>query len=301
MPTINVAELGDAFVIYFDTEGERINAYTLASTLVGIADAAKAANNSINLGYDIEIVVEAIGPGSFRAMLRAIYKESRNLFSAESARAIILNVIAAVIMQHACSTNPVVRVDVNTDEVVIDSGANKLIIPRHVYDSARVAEQNPQFVRAIGKTVDCIASDDAVHGLGFAPNMDSPRPDFVIPQDTLRAIDVLRGSDPLTRVIPEQADLQIVKAILEQSDRKWEFMWRGVKISAPVLDNVFYARFTAHEITIAPGDGISAKLLIKQALDPTNGIYTNVGYVVAEVYAHIPRMRQTSLPYAPPE
>jgi hypothetical protein len=64
MPTINVSqltELGDAFVIHFDTEGERINAYTLASALVGIADAAKAANASLNLGYDVEIVVVIIG------------------------------------------------------------------------------------------------------------------------------------------------------------------------------------------------------------------------------------------------
>jgi hypothetical protein len=46
---------------------------------------------------------------------------------------------------------------------------------------------------------------------------------------------------------------------------------------------------------------LTAKLLIKQAIDPANGIYTNIGYVVVEVYDNVPRMRQTSLPSAPPE
>jgi hypothetical protein len=72
-------------------------------------------------------------------------------------------------------------------------------------------------------------------------------------------------------------------------------MWHGVKISAPVLDPTFYTRFRAHVITIAPGDLLKARLAIKQALDPQNGIYSNVSYEVPEVYEHIRRMQQTEL------
>ena len=295
MPTVNIAEFGDGFVIHFDTEGERINAYTLASTLVGIADAAKAANSNINFGYDIEIVVEAIGPGSFRAMLRAIYKQSGNLFSGDSLRTIVLGLITTFIYEKAFSVDHQIKIEVSTNEVVIENGKDKVIIPRNVYDATRLAEKNPQFARAMGKTFESIAADDNVKGLGFVPKMDSPPPEVVIPQKTMRELEVVVANDPETRVVQEQCDLQIVKAILERSSRKWEFMWRGVKISAPVLDAKFYEQFFAHDITIAPGDELSVRLAIKQSREPRTGIYTNVGYEVLEVYKHVKGMQQAKL------
>jgi hypothetical protein len=138
---VNIAELGDAFVIYFDKDGERINAYTLASTLVGIADAAKAANAALNLGYDVEIVVEAIGTGSFKALLRAIYKKSGNLFSEQAVRAIILSIIANFIYERACSVNHPMKIEILTDEVIIENGKDRIIVPRNVYEGTRSAEK----------------------------------------------------------------------------------------------------------------------------------------------------------------
>jgi len=101
--------------------------------------------------------------------------------------------------------------------------------------------------------------------------------------------------DPDNRVITESAELQIVKAILKKSNRKWEFVWRGITISAPVVHEGFYKEFFAHEITIAPGDTLEVTLAIKQAKDPDTGIYTNVGYEVVEVHGHVPRIRQMPL------
>ncbi len=295
MPSINIAEFADGFVIHFDTAGERINVYTLASTLVGIADAAKAANADINHGYDIEVVVEAIGPGSFRAFIRAIYKESGNLFSGESLRAIILAVVASFIYERSCAVEHPIKVEVYTKEVVIESGPNKVVVPREVYDATRIVENDPQFVRGINRTFEAIGSDDKVNGVAIVPKIDSSPPAIIIPQDTIRQIAIEPTDDPLTRVIEEQCDLQIVKAILERSTRKWEFMWRGVRISAPVLDQGFYNRFFAHAITIAPGDELKVRLAIKQSREPRTGIYTNIGYEVREVYEHVPRTRQEGL------
>ncbi len=293
MATINVAQFEDAFVIHFVTEGQRINAYTLASTLVGIADAAKAANASINHGYDIEIVVEAVGPGSFRALLRAVYKESGNLFSAQAVSSVVLSVIASFIFQ-LLSPPDKVKIEIHADEVVVEQGHDRIIIPRTVYDATRIAEQNGQFKRAISKTLEGISADDKVKGIAFVPKMDSPPPDVIISQETIREIALTEEDDPETRVVKEQCDLQIVKAILERSTRKWEFMWRGVKISAPVNDSAFHTKFSDHMITIAPGDGLKVVLAMKQSRDPRTGIYTNVAYEVVEVLEHMPRLRQTT-------
>lgn len=300
MPTVNVSELGDAFVIHFDTEGERINAYTLASTLVGIADAAKAANAAVNLGYDIEIVVEAIGPGSFRAFVRAVYKQAGNLFSSQNVKAVILSVVASFIYERTLAVNHPLTVEVRTDEVIVTNGTDRVIVPRNVYDATRLAEKNPQFVRSVGKTLEAASSDDHVKGIGFVPKMDSPKPDMVIPKDTMRSFEIDTTSDPDSRVIEERADVQIIKAILEKSARKWEFMWRGFKISAPVLDDRFYSQFFAHEIMIAPGDELSVRMAIRQSRDRATGIYANTGYEIVEVYAHKPRLRQVNILETPP-
>jgi hypothetical protein len=126
--------------------------------------------------------------------------------------------------------------------------------------------------------------------------MDSPPPQVVIPQKTIRDLEIEAGNDPETRIVREQCDLQIIKAILERSARKWEFMWRGVKISAPVVDPKFYSDFFAHNITIAPGDELKVQLAIKQSRDVRTGIYMNIGYEVIEVYEHVPRVQQVRLP-----
>jgi hypothetical protein len=79
MKAVDISQFDDSVVLHFETEGQKINAYTLASILVSLADAAKAANAQLNPGYEVEIVVEALGPGSFRAKIRAFYKKNRNL------------------------------------------------------------------------------------------------------------------------------------------------------------------------------------------------------------------------------
>jgi hypothetical protein len=73
---LRVSNLANGFVLYFETPEQRINAYALASTLVALADAAKAAGRTLNSAVDIEIVVEALQSGSFKARITAIARES---------------------------------------------------------------------------------------------------------------------------------------------------------------------------------------------------------------------------------
>src|SRR5574340_502480 len=99
MRVIDVREFESDFVIYFGGEQKRINAYTLASSLVSIADAVKAANSLINPGYDVEVVVEAFGEGSFKAKVRTLYNGASNLFSKDNLKAIAVSVIASYVYE----------------------------------------------------------------------------------------------------------------------------------------------------------------------------------------------------------
>lgn len=294
MATISIGELeSDAVVLHFQTDGHSLNAYTLASLLVSLADAAKTANYAVNPGYDIEVVVEAIGPGSFRAKLRALAKSSQNLFSAETLKQIVVGVLVTYICMKIWPQD--VSVTVNTDEVIVVHGNDRIIVPRVVYEGVQRAEKSPRFREAVDRTIDTIVNDDSIHGLGFVRSMNEPPPDLIMPRKYMESVAISPPLDPDERDVIEQCELDIVKAILERGQRKWEFMWRGIRISAPVSDNRFYSNFQAHTIRIAPGDQLKVNLRIRQRRDPATFIFTNVAYEVVEVLEHIPRVRQLPL------
>lgn len=295
MRVVDISQFENSVVIHFDTDDTRINAYTFASTLVALADAAKAANNTLNVGCEIEIVVEALGPGSFRAFIRALYSSSRNLFANQIVIGLVLGVLGNYIYERTLAVDDKVVVEIKTDEVIIQKGDDRVIVPRKIYDATRRVEKNPQFVKAMTRTFEAVSNDDKVKSFGLVAAMDSPPPAIPIPRATLLSLASGTPEDPDNRVVTEQAELQIVKAILKKTNRKWEFVWRGITISAPVIHEQFYIEFFAHEITIAPGDTLDVTLAIKQSKDPDTGIYTNVGYEVVEVHSHIPRIKQIPL------
>ena len=295
MRLVDIAQFENSVVIHFDTDDTRINAYTFASTLVAFADAAKAANTTLNAGCEIEIVVEALGPGSFRALIRALYSSSRNLFANHIVLSLVLGVMGNYIYERTLSVENKVTVEIKTDEVIIQKGNDRVVVPRNVYDATRRVEKNPQFVKAMTRTFEAVANDEKVKSFGLVEKMDSPAPEIPIPRSTLLSLSTQTPDDPDSRLITEEAELQIVKAILKKSNRRWEFVWRGITISAPVIHDSFYRDFFAHEITIAPGDTLQVTLAIKQSKDADTGIYTNVGYEVVEVHGHVPCIRQIAL------
>lgn len=102
MKVVEISKFEDSVVLHFETGNHRINAYTLASVLVSIADAAKAAkaaNSTINAGCEVEIVVESLAPGSFRAKICAVYRKGKNLFSSQIVASVIISIVRKIYSQ----------------------------------------------------------------------------------------------------------------------------------------------------------------------------------------------------------
>lgn len=289
MDVVNLKEFEESFVIHFGGNFQRINAYTLASTLVSFADAAKSANLVVNPGYEIEVVVEALGSGSFKAKLKAVYSGLNNLFTNQTSRTIVLSIMASYIYQQTLAPDDQVNVIVDETQVVIEQREKTIIIPREVHDAMKQVEKSEDFKKNISRTIESVEKDEQIEYIGIAKDLDEPNPRIEIPRSSFSRLTITNEQPDNSKSEIEIAELQIKRAILVRSRRRWEFVWRGVTISAPVLDSQFYDDFFAHRITIAPGDSLKVKLKIYQSRDRDTGIYTNSSYEVVEVIEHKPK------------
>ncbi|MEZ8034468.1 hypothetical protein [Vibrio crassostreae] len=295
MEVVNIAEYGEEIVLHFGGERKKINAYTLATSLVSLSDAIKEANAIINPGYEVEILVEAFGEGSFRAKVKTVYGELKNIFTVNRVEAVAIGIVTSFIYQHTLAPDSDVRVTVDDTQVIIVQGNKTIIVPKTVYDAQKEVEKSEKFRKSISKSIQAVDKDKHIVSFGFTRNIDDRSPDIEISRSQFALLTTPIEIEEPQREINEVAELQIKRAILERSKRKWEFIWRGIKISAPVSDHQFYDDFFAHKITVAPGDSLDAILTISQVRDEDTGIYTNSKYEVKTVRRHIPRAAQIEI------
>jgi hypothetical protein len=291
---LRIAEFENTVVLYFQTPEQRINAYALAATLVALADAAKAASRTLNSGVEVEIVVEALSSGSFRAKVTAVAREAGLFVKNQVATGVVIGILASYVYDHTLAKKEPVEVIVQTDEVIVIKGNDRVIIPRAIHEAKQVVEKDPVFVRSVDRMLSSTVLDDRVTGFGLTPSLNDPLPGIILSRELLEMRDPLEP-EPRTRIIEEDADLYIVKAIMERNTRKWEFKWHGMNISAPIKDPNFYDDFAKHNFTIAPGDEFQARIAIHQRRDDLSGIYSNTKYEVLHVYRHVSRPRPSKL------
>lgn len=95
-------------------------------------------------------------------------------------------------------------------------------------------------------------------------------------------------------VIEEDARLTVVKPVLERSTtRKWEFIWRGTKITANISDKDFISRLDKQLFGI--GTGMQVRLRIFQEFDDAVKAYINKRFEVVTVSDVAPPPESESL------
>lgn len=285
----------DTFIIHFGVKGSRINAYTLASTLASIADAARAANAQINPGFDIEVVVEALGEGCFKATLRSIFHPiAKSIFSVETVKNIVWGVVAGYITTVTCSGGNVVTI--NNNYTVIQYEGGQVTMPKETYDYCQQMGKVPRFRDSVGHVFKTADSDPDVASIsiGGIPSNDDlvfevPRKEF----GRLAATVSTEATGDNQRIIKETTEVQYIKAYLEtkrRNSRKWGFVWRGKEFSAPMRDDAFWRKLMQGRIPMRPGDILVVILAMHQErMDPDSNIWLTKKYEILEVLDHIPR------------
>jgi len=185
---VRISSTATSFVLYFETPEPRINAYAFASTIVALADSAKIAGHVLNGTVEIEVVVEAIGAGSFKATISAIARESGLFLKQQVIVPLLVGVLSTYIYDHTLAKRDKVEVCIDKTEVVITQGNDRIIVPREVHSAEQMVSKNPSFVRSMDKMLSSVALDDRVTGFGVSQDIDSPTPAIILPRELLALV-----------------------------------------------------------------------------------------------------------------
>ena len=303
MGTVNLGDLrGDQIVIHYGGALTSVDAYTFANSLIAFADTVRAVNSAIEPSLNIEIRLEAIGAGSFRAILRRMPKGLGGFFS-RGAEAVFWGIVGALICDKLIKDSPAVVINIGKDQVIIERDGDKIIIPRGVYDRVQILKNNPEIQRQITKTFQVIEEDPAIENFGVTPSIEDREPLFQIDRKDFRTLSqpvALAPSDPTDNIRErrERARLLILKAWMKGGNQKWAFEWNGVPISAPIKDTDFLSKLVRGEILFRSGDALDVVLYFVQNFDHGLGLYVNdqTSYQVEKITGQVTRAGGHQLP-----
>lgn len=271
------------FVLHFGGRPNEVDAFTFSNSLIAFSEALQEINRQINPDFGIEIAIESTGPGSFRAKIKASLKSLSGLFKSGVGN-LVIGVLSTLICQRYFSDAP--KIMVSDDLVVIQSGADKIIIPRQVWNAKESLTDQKQAERHIGRAFAVMEDDPSITNFGLVGRMTDAAPLAVIPRELFSrlAVPELEEAPETSRYRDERTRLTILRAILERSARRWQFVWQGIRIAAPIRDQTFFDKLATREYWFAQGDILDVMLRIHQTHDELNSVFINDGYEVLEVF-----------------
>lgn len=279
----------DGFVIYFGGRPGQVDTYTFANALVALSDAFQEINSQVNPGYSLELRLEAAAEGSFKARVREIPKSIKDAFK-WTTNTVIMPILVTLLYENYIKADDKTVITVNTDTVTIKKGDDTIIVPREAYNYAHKLPNRKKVMQHVATAVAAVEGDGNVTSLSIYKSFDTDQPPAIlIPRSDFAAFrNFADEGDGNTRTVTQEATLGILKAVLAKGDRKWDFVWNGVRIGATIGDPVFMAQVMSRQVLIGAGDAVDATMEIEQVFDPSAGVWLNSAYRIAHVKNFIP-------------
>lgn len=284
----------DTIVLHFGGVEGSIDSYTLADALIGFADMARAISATVEPGSDIELVVEAVGTGSFRVRIRRIKKDYGGLIAVVGA--VFWGIVSNYIYDNYVKDDPPPQITVEKDGTVVKTGKYTIVITSsEVHAGTEHAKKNPAVQSGLARTFAALEADESVKDFGVTAAITQPVPKFTIPRAEFPKVarPLARiEQEPKTRSTKRKARLFVLKAWLNHAKRKWSFEWNGEPVSAPISDTSFLDLVDQRAVLLGAGDALDAELSFKQNYDATLSVWINdpASYVVTKVLRPVPRV-----------
>ena len=291
LTTVDVRKFeGESIVVHFGGQLTSVDAYTFANSLISFADTVRLINAQINPSQDIDVRLDAVGPGSFKAVIKQVKKGLASLFT--SAPQNVFWIIAALYIENSLEGTSTITV--SRDTVTIQRGDERIIIPKDAFDGYKRIMEDTEVHQQVSRTFEAVERDEAIENFGLSPSLEDAEPLVQIPRKDFGALirmpDVLRPDEEKRRPRTHSATLIVLKPWINASEKKWSFEWNGVPVSAYVQDENFLQKVRSHQIRFGNGDALEVDMGVYEELDESRGVWINdkSSYVIKAVHKFLP-------------
>ncbi len=179
---------------------------------------------------------------------------------------------------------------------MITTGSDRIIIPKATWE-AKEKIKNPKVIEHhISTAFSVMAEDPSVSDFGIASSLSDPSPIGTINRSQFAAIARQyeeKEDDKNKKFQDERTKLTVLKLVFERGNRKWQFVWNGIRISAPIKSDEFFDKLATREYDFSQGDVLDVTLRVHQVRDEISGVFINSDYEVIAVHGleKMPRQR----------
>ena len=278
------------FKIKFDGEQHQIDANVLINNLIHTTSIIQEINRELHSGKTIDIKIKALQKGSFLIhidLVETTFDTLKNLLTRENietAGAIIGGFVGLIELKKFLKGNEIKSKLESGDKIKIENEKGQVIfIENFVYN---VYEKNTIVKEALSQSFETLENDSSITGYEITDGNEKPlvrvdREDFEFL--SLKSEKLNKDEKLLT----QSASLNIVKLSFDNK-LKWEFYFKGNKITAKVEDPNFQKRIDNGE-SFSKGDMLEVEIEIKQKFDKTVNTFINKSYKINRIINHIKR------------
>ncbi len=283
------------FKLKFDGQLHQIDANILISSLIHTTSIIHEINSSINSGKKIEIKVKALEKGSFLVHVELIENSLdviKTLFTRDNAQLaaeIITIFIGLLEIKKFLKAKKYKKKTVKNDKTEITNDEGNVLIIENII--LNIYEKNNVIQNALSKNFETLNNDQSIEKFEITDSKENS----LITIERNEFNDLALNWEEIheeSRNIIKTAILNIIRLGFEQNT-KWDFYYRGNKISAMINDTSFYDNINKGE-KFAKGDMLKVDLNIYQYWDESVNTWVNKSYQINKVIEHIPRNEQLS-------
>lgn len=292
----NKIKIGNDFKIKFDGQPHQVDANVLISSLIHTSTIIQEVNRYLNSGKKIEIKVKALEKGSFLCHIELVetaVDALKNLLTKENIEigaAIIGTLVGLIEIKKFLKGRKAKEVKQQGDETkIINKNGEVLIIENatfNIYEHSLVVND------ALAQNFDALKNDPAITGFEITDKNEKP----LVVVDKSEFEELSQKSEEIEegeRKLIEAATVNIVRVSFEEN-LKWDFYYRGIKISAKIADPSFYELIDKGE-AFAKGDVLEIELQINQRFEESVNTFVTKSYQVNRIIRHLARNEQQKI------
>lgn len=291
------------FKIKFDGQQHQVDANVLVSSLIHTTTVVQEVNRYLNSGKKIELKVKALEKGSFLCHIELVettLETLKNLLTKENIEAgaaIVGTVVGLIELKKHLKGKKAKETKSEKGEKtkIINHEGTVLIIDNATFN---IYEHSPVVKDALSQNFDTLDNDPAITAFEITDRNEKP----LVRVEKSEFSDLAKKSDEVEegeRKLVEAATVNVVRVSFEEN-LKWDFYYRGIKISAKIADPSFYELIDKGE-AFAKGDVLEVELQINQRFEESVNTFVTKSYQVNKIVRHLSRNEQQKINFKPEE